>query len=236
MTFSFKNDNDIIVYALEKVVSYASRFQHVFLAQCVWWLASVIGLEQELVTFIDIQHSRYGKTVWPESSGVLNTELADPDQQQQRVKTEESAKEESDRQKGILNECEALLQDSRHLQRIARLKASRKSKTGRNNQTKHSKETLRVARKHLVKNSSKTEGIEVSEIDRRKPSGECLRCAWPADRKGTHRVKDCIRPIKLDRGNDSYPKNKSYQQLKTAISESSDYDSTVSETDRTDRE
>lgn len=58
MTITFENDNDIIVYALEKVISYARRKQHLFLAQCVWWLASVIGLEQGLVTHIDNLYTR----------------------------------------------------------------------------------------------------------------------------------------------------------------------------------
>jgi len=53
MTITFENDNDIIVYALEKVISYARRSQQVFVAQCVWWLASIIGLEQGLVNHID---------------------------------------------------------------------------------------------------------------------------------------------------------------------------------------
>ena len=52
MTITFENDNDVIVYALEKIISYARRTQHIFVAQCVWWLASVIGLEGGLVNHI----------------------------------------------------------------------------------------------------------------------------------------------------------------------------------------
>ena len=44
------------------------------------------------------------------------------------------------------------------------------------------------------------EGIDSSELSRRKAAGECLRCAWPSSRKGAHRVKDCRRPTKLDKG------------------------------------
>jgi len=53
MTLSFDDDNDIIVYALEKIISYARRTQHIFVAQCVWWLAAIIGLEQGLIIHID---------------------------------------------------------------------------------------------------------------------------------------------------------------------------------------
>jgi hypothetical protein len=53
MTITFENDNDVIIYTLEKVISYARKTQQVFVAQCVWWLASIIGLEQGLIKFID---------------------------------------------------------------------------------------------------------------------------------------------------------------------------------------
>jgi len=74
----------------------------------------------------------------------------------------------------------------------------------------------------------KTEGIDSSELGRRRAAGECLRCAWPSDRKGTHRVKDCIRPIKLDKGTAAFPKAKEYQKMKVAavqLSDGTDMDS-----------
>jgi hypothetical protein len=58
MTISFENDNDVIVYALEKIISYARKTQQVFVAQCIWWLASIIGLESGLVNHIDILRKR----------------------------------------------------------------------------------------------------------------------------------------------------------------------------------
>jgi hypothetical protein len=84
--------------------------------------------------------------------------------------------------------------------------------------------------RRIKKDYSKTEGIEPSEIQRMKAAGECLRCAWPSDRKGSHRVKDCIRgPIKLDKGTVSYPKAKEYQKMKIAGLELSDEESEESE-------
>jgi hypothetical protein len=58
MTITFKNDNNVIVYALNKVISYARRNQQTFMARCVWWLASVIGLEQGLVIYINSLRER----------------------------------------------------------------------------------------------------------------------------------------------------------------------------------
>ena len=53
MTITFESDNDIIVYALEKIIAYARRTQQIFVAQCVWWLASIIGLDKGLIIYID---------------------------------------------------------------------------------------------------------------------------------------------------------------------------------------
>jgi len=83
---------------------------------------------------------------------------------------------------------------------------------------------------------SKTEGIEPLEIERRKAAGECLRCAWPSDRKGSHRVKDCIRPVKLDKGTASYPKAKEYQKMKIAGLELLDEDSQSDSSDQSEDE
>jgi hypothetical protein len=60
MTITFENDNDVIAYALEKIIAYARRTQQLFVAQCVWWLASVIGLELGLVAHIDNLRVREG--------------------------------------------------------------------------------------------------------------------------------------------------------------------------------
>jgi len=60
----------------------------------------------------------------------------------------------------------------------------------------------------------KFEGISGDELDRRRKAKECLRCAWPADRKGKHNTKDCYRPIKLDKGTADFPKAKAYQKMR----------------------
>jgi len=57
-----------------------------------------------------------------------------------------------------------------------------------------------------------TAGIEATEIARRKAAGECLHCAWPSERKGSHQVRDCVRPIKLEKGTAGHPEAKTCQQ------------------------
>jgi len=60
MTLTFENDNNVIVYALEKIISYARQHQFIFVAQSVWWLASIIGITQGLAIHINNLNSRSG--------------------------------------------------------------------------------------------------------------------------------------------------------------------------------
>ena len=62
MPITFENDNDPIIYALECVIAYARRTQQIFMAQCVWWLSSIIGLEQALVSHINKLHNERDTT------------------------------------------------------------------------------------------------------------------------------------------------------------------------------
>jgi hypothetical protein len=56
-----ESNNDVIVYALKKIIAYARRTQQIFVAQCVWWLVLIIGLEPGLVIYIDNLQSRLPK-------------------------------------------------------------------------------------------------------------------------------------------------------------------------------
>jgi len=59
MTVTFENDNNVIVYALEKVICYARDNHNLFVAQSIWWIASVIGLSKGLATHIDNLRIRF---------------------------------------------------------------------------------------------------------------------------------------------------------------------------------
>ena len=45
LTIITENDNDIIVYGFETIIAFAWNNQFIFFAHCVWWLASITGLE-----------------------------------------------------------------------------------------------------------------------------------------------------------------------------------------------
>ena len=219
MTVTFENDNDVILYALEKVISYARRTQQIFVAQCVWWLASIIGLEQGLANYIDNIQSRTDTTVLPENvPGVDRTVSPVPRDIQ-----------EDQRQDKVLKECEEYLKDSRRLREIAALKATGKTLTGFVNPTAISKKCLRKKDRQPRKtaslprkDTSRLAGIAREEIARRRVNEECLRCAWPSDRKGSHRVADCRRPIKLGKGTANFPKAKEYLKATQAPQQNPD--------------
>jgi hypothetical protein len=55
---------------------------------------------------------------------------------------------------------------------------------------------------------TQTQGIDGSELRRRKAAGECQCCAWPQDRKGSHKTIDCFRWKRLEKGTTTFPKGK----------------------------
>jgi hypothetical protein len=79
MTITLENENDVIVYALEKIISYARDNQYIFFAQSVWWIASIIGLQSGLIIHIDnlkgrsntgIDPTQLDQTILKESSNI----------------------------------------------------------------------------------------------------------------------------------------------------------------------
>jgi len=191
MPITFKDDDAIIVYALECVIALAKRTQQIFVAQCVWWLALNIGLEQNLVSHIDSLQGQRNTT---------------PAEQVPRDYP----------------------QESRRLGDKAALKVSGKTTTSRINPTSESKKNPRRSKRVPKSPAVEIEGVEISEIKRRKAADECLRCAWPSDRKGIHWIKDCRRPIKLDKGTAPYARKNQYQKPVTSSDERSFEDSTDS--------
>jgi len=59
---------------------------------------------------------------------------------------------------------------------------------------------------------TQTDGISQDEHNQWKQATECMRCAWPADRKGNHKTMDCCRPDETDTGTGDFPNAKQYQK------------------------
>lgn len=58
MSITFENNYDGIVYDMEKIISFSPKHEYLFVAQCVWWLSAIIGLQQGLIIHIDTLQSR----------------------------------------------------------------------------------------------------------------------------------------------------------------------------------
>jgi hypothetical protein len=224
MTITFESDKDIIVYALEKIISFARDSSYIFLAQSVWWISSIIGLQEELIIHIDNLKARaevhLAKEVPDTSDGEIP--IADaiihPDRIHQiqhsgdsyiASDTESNSTTETDIHNEIIDNYEASLAQSqkerkaigrstRHRGRVIKRKADRKAK--------------REAKRPIKTFGTQTEGIDGSELRRRKAAGECQRCAWPRDKKGSHKTLDCFRWKKLEKGTASFPKKKQYNK------------------------
>jgi len=53
MTITFEHENDVMIYALDKIISYAQNKQYIFLPQSVWLISSTIELQEGLDIHID---------------------------------------------------------------------------------------------------------------------------------------------------------------------------------------
>jgi hypothetical protein len=126
MTITFENDHNVIVYGLERVISYARRTQQIFVAQCDWWIASIISLEENLVTHIDKLH---GRTIVRKELEVKKARVP-VTQSSLKIQDTEIPGSKEERQDTILKECEEYLNDSQQLREIAALKATGKTLTG----------------------------------------------------------------------------------------------------------
>jgi len=219
MTITFEDDSDAIVYAFEKILSHARRNQQIFAAQCIWWLASIIGLEQGLISYIDNIQSRVEVTVTSNKAPHVSVTTSEPISKEQSDKRKSISPvprdiQEESRRDQVLEECEEYLKESRRLRDIVALKSKGTTQTGRVNPTRISKKILKKKDspigKQVTTAKQRLVGIDKEEIIRRRKARECLSCAWPANRKGNHRYQDCYRPVKLDKGTAYFSKRGKY--------------------------
>jgi hypothetical protein len=184
------------VYALEKIISFARDNQYIFLVQSIWWISSIIGLQQGLIIHIDnlkvrsefrpeplIQQASPAESEKLVPSSNPPSQYIHPDRIE-RIQTtdgdyidsdiESVSTTESDIHNEVINNCEAFLEQSKQARKaIGRFtrRASRVVKL-RANKKADKKKPLKTF-------GTQTEGINGDELHRRKAAGECQRCAWP---------------------------------------------------------
>jgi hypothetical protein len=202
MTFTFECDKDVIVYALEKILSFARDNQYILLAQSIWWISSIIRLQQGLIIYIDNLKGR--SELRPESSirqmsPAESEKIQTSDGDYIDSDIESVSTTETNIHNEILNTCEVLLTESKKEWKAI----------GRLNQQASRIVKRKANKKKPIKNfGTQTEGIDGSELRRQKAAGDCQRRAWPQDRKGSHKTLDCFRWARLEKGTAPFPKKK----------------------------
>jgi hypothetical protein len=132
MTITFNDNTDVIVYALEKVISYTRQLQNIFLVQCVWWIPAILRLQEGLVIHIDnlkarenigdfelqvepLVHSE-GSKIRPDRVTRIQNSVSDYISSE----VESISTTESDIHNEVINHCEVLLEQSKQERKAIR--------------------------------------------------------------------------------------------------------------------
>jgi hypothetical protein len=116
MTITFQSDKDVIVYALEKIISFARNNQYIFLAQSIWWISSIIGLQEGLVIHIDNLKAREDIGTQQTSSAIHPSRVAQiqtSDKDYIESDSESISTTETDIHNEVISNCEAFLEQSK---------------------------------------------------------------------------------------------------------------------------
>jgi hypothetical protein len=188
-----------------------------FLAHSIWWIASMIGLQEGLVIHIDNHKVRtdIGRTKRIPTL-TANQDSFDTSKKEQSVPshnihpsridqiqgskdsfigtdTESISKKESEIHIEVIKNCNLFLEQRKQERKAVRRKNRQISRIDKKKAKKQKKErSFKTCR-------GQTEGIDDNELHRRKSAGECQRCAWPQDRKGGHKTLDCFSWKRLDK-------------------------------------
>jgi len=111
MTVTFENDNDIIIYALEMIISSARDNQYIILAHSVWWISSIIGLEQGLVFHIE-NVKIHSETIIATSQDIRDVSATPLDTQEESTSGVESQHIQPDRISQVPDTNNDLILDS----------------------------------------------------------------------------------------------------------------------------
>jgi len=209
MTLTCENDNHVIVYTLELIIFFARNNQYILVAQCIWLVSSIIGLQQGRVIRINNLKFRIEKSKQlpdPVETDIFNLHL-------DRVIRIESAAEgssesqadkadflENDTHDRISENCEVYLQQST----LERKKIARTSLLISMGFSK--KKIQRMVNNYYTQ----IQGIHKSELNQRKTAGKCQQCAWPQDQKGGHKTLDCFGWKRLEKGTAPFTNKKNY--------------------------
>ena len=193
------------------MIFYPRNTQYIFLAQRVWWISSIIGLQKELVIHIENlnrwrnirnpiapvgspEHSGF-PDVHPDRVGRIHISSSDHTASEH----ESISTTETDMYNKVIDNCEEFLQQSKQARKAVGRSLRQASRVLKWTANK---------RNPIKTFGTQTEGIDGNELRRWKAARECQRCVWPQDRKGSYKTIDCFRWKKLETGTAPFPKKK----------------------------
>jgi hypothetical protein len=156
MTITFEHECDIIVYALEKIISFAKENQYIFVAQCVWWLASIIGLEKGLVIHIDNLRKRERIIPLKEGSGLVHSDRAQQIQSEREISSTPRDLTEDLRLNRVLEEAEKCITSSQHIRQHNRINPLPQTK----NQLKKARKVKRLQEENRKKHTERNKRLQ----------------------------------------------------------------------------
>jgi hypothetical protein len=141
MTINFENENEVLVYAFERIIVFAQDNHYLFLAQSVWWISSIIGLQQSLIDYID--NIRNQSNLSDQASGEISDTPRDlQSEQEDRVlnraeqfikDSQESRKSFQNKQRNQVNPLPSTKNSLKKARKVKRLQEyQRKKDTERN--------------------------------------------------------------------------------------------------------
>jgi len=208
MPITFETDNNAIVYALERIISYTRKNQYIFLPQSVWWIASIIGSQQGLVVYIDILRERLAAYQSP-SINQCDRDNIHPDRIS-RIKKPipnldssncGSSRDSSESESEQLSTSEDSLHDQKlnHCEEFLQQSKQEREKVARGTLQISKNTSWRISQRKKPRKSYKDHAkwIDRSQLARRKAAGECQLCAWLGDRRGAIVSGGCGKKQKL---------------------------------------
>jgi len=211
----FESKSNVTIYALEQIISYAKTHQYIFLAQSIWWISSIIGLQQGLIIHIDNLRKQEDIIQLKIRPDLLDDSCIHPDpvkriQHSDNQYTDSdinmSSTSEEDIHNEVIENCEDFLRHS---------KQERKAIGRKNRQASRviKRKAKKLAKGAIKTFGTQTQGIDGSELRQRKIAGECQRCAWPGHGKGAHKTINYFRWIRKENGTAPIPEKKRYQSI-----------------------
>jgi len=190
MPITFEKDNNVIVYAFEKIIAFCWDNQYIYIAQCIWWISSVVRLQQGITIHID-NTWLWGSTI---AEDILSVAVS---YENGKIYTDQIGhfRDSVDKSDNESNRLDSVLKTTEELLNLSKRQRNnfQKTKWELSNGVENAWEITKTYQ-------TQTDGMEDSELNRRKAAKDCQCCAWPRYIESSHNTLDCFCWKRLEKG------------------------------------